>query len=124
MPERGFFGAPALLVDPDRTAAFVRRETFGPMVSLMRVRDYDAGVMACNETEFGLSASLFSTSTANAIRFAHDIAAGMVHVNSQTPGAEPNMPFGGMKASSTYSREMGRHGLDWFTQLKSLYVEG
>lgn len=124
VPSDGFFAAPTILVEPDPTADYVRRETFGPMVSLMRVGGYDEGIARCNDTEFGLSASLFSKSTKNAIAFAHDIQAGMVHVNSQTTGAEPNMPFGGMKASSSWSREMGQHGLDWYTQLKAVYVEG
>src|SRR4029078_1246948 len=92
VPDEGFFAAPTILVEPDRTADYVRRETFGPMVSLMRVAGYEDGVRACTAPEFGLSASVSSASTGNAIRFAHDIQAGMVHVNSQTPGAEPNMP--------------------------------
>ena len=60
VPDEGFFGAPTILVEPDRTADYVRRETFGPMVSLMRVAGYEDGVRACNDTEFGLSASVFS----------------------------------------------------------------
>jgi acyl-CoA reductase-like NAD-dependent aldehyde dehydrogenase len=94
------------------------------MVSLMRVADYAEGIERCNQTEFGLSASIFSGNIKSAIEFASDIQAGMVHVNSQTTGAEPHMPFGGMKASSNFSREMGRHGLEWYTQLKAIYVEG
>jgi len=124
VPDEGFFGAPTILLEPDPKADHVRRETFGPMVSLMRVRDYREGIERCNDTEFGLSASIFSRNVKNAVAFGHDIQAGMVHVNSQTTGAEPNMPFGGMKASSSFSREMGRHGLDWYTQLKAVYVEG
>jgi acyl-CoA reductase-like NAD-dependent aldehyde dehydrogenase len=124
VPSEGFYGAPTILVEPDPEADYVRRETFGPMVSLMRVRDYAEGIERCNDTEFGLSASIFSRDIKNAIAFAHDIQAGLVHINSQTTGAEPNMPFGGMKASSSYSREMGQHGLDWYTQLKAIYVEG
>jgi aldehyde dehydrogenase (NAD+) len=124
VPSEGFFGAPTILLEPDPQADHVRRETFGPMVSLMRVKDYAEGIERCNDTEFGLSASVFSRDIKNAIAFAHDIQAGMVHINSQTTGAEPNMPFGGMKASSSWSREMGQHGLDWYTQLKAIYVEG
>lgn len=123
VPERGFFGAPTLLLEPDPAADFVQRETFGPLTSLMRVSGYEDGVERCNETPFGLSASLFSSSMGNAIRFAEDIDAGMIHVNSQTTGAEPHMPFGGMKASSNYSRELGRWGVEWYTQLKAVYVE-
>jgi aldehyde dehydrogenase (NAD+) len=124
VPEKGFYVAPTILVEPDHGADYVRRETFGPMVSLMRVADYAEGIERCNDTAFGLSASLFSRETRAAIEFAHDIEAGMVHINSQTPGAEPNMPFGGTKASSSFSREMGQYGLDFYTQLKSIYVEG
>lgn len=124
LPARGFFGAPTILLEPDNDADYVRRETFGPMVSLLRVADYAEGVERCNDTPYGLSASVFSRDIGAAIGFAHDIDAGMVHINSQTPGSEPNMPFGGMKGSSSYSREMGQHGLDWYTQLKSIYVEG
>lgn len=124
VPNEGFYGAPTILLEPDHDAPYVRRETFGPMVSLLRVRDYEEGIERCNDTEYGLSASVFSRDIKNAIAFSHDIEAGMVHVNSQTTGAEPNMPFGGMKASSSWSREMGRHGLDWYTQLKAVYVEG
>jgi aldehyde dehydrogenase (NAD+) len=124
LPDAGFFGAPTILLEPDHRADYVRRETFGPMVSLMRVADYAEGIERCNDTEYGLSASLFSRDLKAAIEFAHDIEAGMVHINSQTPGAEPNMPFGGTKASSSFTREMGQYGLDWYTQLKSIYVEG
>ncbi|MCU1376948.1 MAG: putative methylmalonate-semialdehyde dehydrogenase [acylating] (mmsdh), partial [Actinomycetia bacterium] len=121
VPAEGFYGAPTILLEPDPQADHVRRETFGPMVSLMRVKDYAEGIERCNDTEFGLSASIFSRDIKTAIAFANDIQAGMVHINSQTTGAEPNMPFGGMKASSSWSREMGQHGLDWYTQLKAIY---
>jgi aldehyde dehydrogenase (NAD+) len=123
VPADGYYVQPSILIEPDSAAAYVRRETFGPMLSLMRVADYDEGVRACNDTEYGLSASVFSRSVRVAIDFANDVEAGMVHVNSQTPGAEPNMPFGGVKASSSFSREMGQHGLDWYTQLKAVYVD-
>jgi aldehyde dehydrogenase (NAD+) len=124
VPERGFFGAPTILLEPDHDADYVRRETFGPMVSLLRVADYAEGVKCCNDTPYGLSASVFSRDVGAAIAFSNDIDAGMVHINSQTPGSEPNMPFGGMKGSSSFSREMGQHGLDWYSQVKSIYVEG
>jgi aldehyde dehydrogenase (NAD+) len=123
VPSEGFYVAPTILIEPDPQAPYVRRETFGPMVSLMRVGGYDEGVRACNATEYGLSASVFSRSVRVAIDFARDIEAGMVHVNSQTPGAEPNMPFGGTKATSSFSREMGQYGLDWYTQMKAIYVD-
>ena len=57
------------------------------------------------------------------MKFALELEAGMVHVNSQTTGAEPHMPFGGFKHSSNFSRELGRQSLDFFTQVQSLYLE-
>lgn len=124
VPDRGFFSQLTILSDVDPDAEVVRRENFGPMVSLMRVSGYDEGVERCNATHYGLSASLFSASMKQAIRWVDDVDAGMVHVNSQTTGAEPQMPFGGMKASSNFSREFGHWGLDWYTQVKAVYVEG
>lgn len=124
LPDRGSFSQLAILRDPDPSARVVQQENFGPMVSLMRVSGYDEGVERCNETHYGLSASLFSGSIKRAIEWVEDIDAGMIHVNSQTTGSEPQMPFGGMKGSSNFSREFGHWGLDWYTQVKAVYVEG
>jgi aldehyde dehydrogenase (NAD+) len=124
LPEAGCFVQPTILVDPDPSAGYVQRETFGPLVSVMRVRDAEEGVRRCNESIYGLSASVFTSDIGSAIRFAKAIEAGMVHVNSQTTGAEPHMPFGGMKASSNFSRELGETSLDWFSQTRAIYVEG
>jgi aldehyde dehydrogenase (NAD+) len=110
--------------DGDADHDFFKEEVFGPMLSLFTVADFDEGVERCNATAYGLSASLFSDSTTKALAFAERVDAGMLHVNSQTTGAEPHVPFGGMKASSSFSRELGRVGLEWFTQIKSVYMEG
>jgi aldehyde dehydrogenase (NAD+) len=124
VPEDGYFAAPTLVSDGDTDHPFFKEEVFGPMLSVFGVVDFDEGVARCNATAYGLSASLFSASTKTALAFAERIDAGMVHVNSQTTGAEPQVPFGGMKASSNFSRELGRVGLEWFTQIKSVYLEG
>jgi len=60
----------------------------------------------------------------SALAFAAGVDVGMVHINSQTTGGEPHIPFGGTKRSSSYSREVGRHGLEFFSQIKTIYLEG
>lgn len=124
VPEEGYFSAPTLVLDGDKDHPFFKEEVFGPMLSIFAVGDFDEGVARCNATAYGLSASLFSSSTKTALAFAEQIDAGMIHVNSQTTGAEPQVPFGGTKASSNFSRELGRVGVEWFTQIKSVYLEG
>jgi acyl-CoA reductase-like NAD-dependent aldehyde dehydrogenase len=123
-PEAGHFAAPALAVGGDPDHALFRDEVFGPLLSLFEVADLQEGIARCNDTPFGLSASLFSSRLATALEFADGVAAGMVHVNSQTTGSEPHLPFGGMKRSSSFSREVGRHGLEFFSQVKTVYLEG
>jgi aldehyde dehydrogenase (NAD+) len=123
-PTNGHFARPALVVGGDPNHALFREEIFGPLLSLFEVADLQEGIARCNDTPFGLSASLFSGRLATALEFADGVAAGMVHVNSQTTGSEPHLPFGGMKRSSSFSREVGRHGLEFFSQVKTVYLEG
>ena len=72
---------------------------------------------------FGLSASIFTRDIDKALRFARDIQAGIVHINGETAGAEPQVPFGGMKESSSYSREQGKAAAQFFTQIKTVYLD-
>jgi acyl-CoA reductase-like NAD-dependent aldehyde dehydrogenase len=124
LPDEGFFVAPALALGGDPDAEIFRNEIFGPLTALFAVEDLDEGIRRCNDTPFGLSASLFSGSLACATEFSRRVDAGMIHINSQTTGAEPHLPFGGAKLSSSYSREVGRHGLEFFSQVKTVYLEG
>jgi len=76
-----------------------------------------------NQVKFGLSASIFTRDLGRALAFAREIEAGIVHVNSETAGAEPQVPFGGMKGSSSYSREQGKASREFFTQVKTVYID-
>jgi aldehyde dehydrogenase (NAD+) len=124
LPDDGFFVTPILAVNGDPEAEIFGEEIFGPLCSLFPVDGIDEGIRRCNQTRYGLSASLFTGSLKAAIQFCDCVDAGMIHVNSQTTGAEPHLPFGGTKLSSSYSREVGRHGLEFFSQLKTMYLEG
>jgi aldehyde dehydrogenase (NAD+) len=124
LPDDGYFVQPCLASGADPDAPIFAEEIFGPLVAVFEVAGLDEGIRRCNATPYGLSASLFSSSLRSALTFAEHVDAGMIHVNSQTTGAEPHLPFGGTKRSSSYSREVGRHGLEFFSQVKTLYLEG
>ena len=121
--ERGAFVAPALFggVDPDSHLA--QEELFGPVLGVIPVDSMEEAMTVANQVKFGLSASIFTRDLGRALAFAREIEAGVVHVNSETPGAEPQVPFGGMKGSSSYSREQGKAARDFFTQVKTVYID-
>jgi aldehyde dehydrogenase (NAD+) len=83
----------------------------------------DDALRVANSVAFGLSASVFTRSLDKAMRFAREIEAGMVRVNGETAGVEPQAPFGGMKASSSFSREQGQAAKDFYTQIKTISVD-
>jgi aldehyde dehydrogenase (NAD+) len=120
---RGAFVAPALLggVAPDSRLG--QEELFGPVLGVISVDSLDEAIAVANGVRFGLSASLFTRDLGKALAFAQQIEAGVVHVNSETAGAEPHVPFGGMKGSSSYSREQGKAARDFFTQSKTVYID-
>jgi len=121
--DRGYFVAPTVFdgVTPDMRIA--QEEIFGPVVGLIEARDFDEAVRLANHTRYGLSASVVTRDLNLALRFVREIEAGIVHINSQTAGAEPQAPFGGFKGSSSGSREQGKAARDFFTQIKTIYMD-
>ena len=120
---RGYFVAPAIFdgVDPDMRIA--QEEIFGPVLSLIRVRDAPSALSVANGVRFGLSASIYTSDVASMFRFVDRLDAGIIHVNSPTVGGEAHIPFGGMKATGVGLREMGRVAIDFYTELKVVYVD-
>jgi alpha-ketoglutaric semialdehyde dehydrogenase len=121
--ERGAFVAPALFAGVDPSSRLGQDELFGPVLGVIPVDDIDEALAVANHVRFGLSASLFTRDLERALTFAREIEAGIVHVNSETAGAEPQVPFGGMKGSSSYSREQGKASREFFTQIKTVYLD-
>jgi aldehyde dehydrogenase (NAD+) len=121
--DRGFYVAPTVFdgVRPDMRIA--QEEIFGPVVGLIEASGFDEAVALANQSRFGLSASVVTRDLGLAMRFIREIEAGIVHVNSQTAGAEPQVPFGGFKHSSSGSREQGKAARDFFTQIKTVYLD-
>lgn len=121
--DRGYFVAPAVFdrVTPEMKIA--QDEIFGPVLAVMEARDFDEAVRLANHTQFGLSASVMTRDLGLTWRFVREIEAGIVHVNSQTAGAEPHVPFGGFKSSSSGGREQGKVAREFFTQIKTVYMD-
>jgi aldehyde dehydrogenase (NAD+) len=121
--DHGYFVAPTVFdrVLPDMRIA--QEEIFGPVVGLIEARDVDDAIALANHTRFGLSASVVTRDLNLALRFMREVEAGIVHVNSMTAGAEPQVPFGGFKDSSSGTREQGKAAREFFTQWKTVYVD-
>ena len=121
--ERGAFLAPTLFAGVDPKSRLGQDELFGPVLGVIPVDSMEEAMAVANQVKFGLSASIFTRDLGRALAFAREIEAGIVHVNSETAGAEPQVPFGGMKGSSSYSREQGKASREFFTQVKTVYID-
>lgn len=102
--------------------AIFREESFGPQVSITRVKSDDEAVRVANDTEYGLSAAIFSRDIAKAIQLARRIESGICHINGPTVHDEAQMPFGGVKASG-YGRFGGKAGINEFTELRWITIQ-
>ncbi len=118
----GFYMAPALFTDTTSAMRINREEVFGPVASIIRVKDYEAALAEANNTPFGLSAGIATTSLKYATHFKRHSQAGMVMVNLPTAGVDYHVPFGGRKGSSYGSREQGRYAQEFFTTVKTAYT--
>ncbi|MCO5220223.1 MAG: aldehyde dehydrogenase family protein [Thermomicrobiales bacterium] len=121
--EHGFFVAPTLFANVDPSTHLGQEEIFGPIMGVIPVDDIDEAIAIANSVKYGLAASIFTRDLGRALHFAKKIQAGIVHINSETPGAEPQVPFGGYKGSSSYSREQGKSARDFYTQVKTVYID-
>jgi acyl-CoA reductase-like NAD-dependent aldehyde dehydrogenase len=118
----GFYLAPALFTEATNTMRIAREEIFGPVACVIRAQDYDEALALANDTEFGLSAGIVTTSLRHASHFKRHAQAGMVMVNVPTAGVDYHVPFGGRKGSSYGSREQGRYAAEFFTTVKTAYT--
>jgi alpha-ketoglutaric semialdehyde dehydrogenase len=118
----GYYLSPALLVGTTNSMRVNREEIFGPVATVVKVTDPDEALEVANDTEFGLSAGVCTTSLRHATRFRDGLQAGLVMVNLPTAGVDFHVPFGGTKGSSLGSREQGRYAAEFYTQVKTAYV--
>jgi alpha-ketoglutaric semialdehyde dehydrogenase len=118
----GYFIEPTIFTNVTHDMTIAREEIFGPVLAVIKVKDYDEALKLANDTEFGLSASLFTNNLHRAFDFAERCEVGLVNINNETGGAEPQAPFGGMKNSSYGSREQGQAAKEFFTTSKTITI--
>ncbi|SDB12105.1 aldehyde dehydrogenase family protein [Bauldia litoralis] len=118
----GFYLQPALFTETKRDMRINREEVFGPVASVIKVKDYDEALEVANDTEFGLTSGVCTTSLKHATHFKRNSEAGMVMVNLPTAGVDYHVSFGGRKGSSYGPREQGRYAAEFFTTVKTAYT--
>lgn len=118
----GFYMSPALFTETDNGMRINREEIFGPVATVIRVKDYDQALAVANDTEFGLSAGICTTSLKHARDFQRNSEAGLTMVNLPTAGLDYHVPFGGRKASSYGVREQGSYAAEFYTIVKTSYI--
>ena len=118
----GFYMAPALFAETNNGMRINREEVFGPVATVIRVKDYDEALAVANDTAFGLSSGICTGSLKYASDFKAKAEAGMVMVNLPTAGVDYHVPFGGRKGSSYGSREQGRYAAEFYTVVKTAYT--
>jgi acyl-CoA reductase-like NAD-dependent aldehyde dehydrogenase len=119
---QGYYMAPALFVDSQPAMRINREEIFGPVASVIRVKDYEEALAVSNDTPYGLSAGIATSSLKYATHFKRHSQAGMVMVNLPTAGVDYHVPFGGRKGSSYGPREQGRYAQEFYTTVKTAYT--
>ena len=118
----GYYLAPAVFSEATNGMRISREEIFGPVASVIKAKDYDEALAFANDTEFGLSAGIVTTSLKHASHFKRNAQAGMVMVNVPTAGVDYHVPFGGRKGSSYGPREQGRYAAEFYTVVKTAYI--
>ncbi|WP_343629933.1 aldehyde dehydrogenase family protein [Roseateles sp.] len=119
----GFYLTPALFTETAASMRINQEEVFGPVVSVIRAKDYDEALALANDTPFGLATGIATTSLKHATHFKRHAQAGMVMVNLPTAGVDYHVPFGGRKSSSYGPREQGRHAAEFYTTVKTAYTQ-
>jgi aldehyde dehydrogenase (NAD+) len=118
----GYYLEPALFVGARPDMRISREEIFGPVACVLQADDFDHALRLANDTEFGLSAGICTTSLKHASQFKRRVQAGMVMVNAPTAGVDYHVPFGGRKGSSYGPREQGRYAAEFYTTVKTAYT--
>src|SRR5437868_8617135 len=124
LPGRWYFGRPAVITGVARGSRLAREEIFGPVLAFQVAEDFDDAVELANDTAYGLASGIVTRDLNMALEFARRSRTGVVKVNQPTTGMAVNVPFGGLKASSTqtYKEQAGASMMLFYTQEKSVYV--
>jgi acyl-CoA reductase-like NAD-dependent aldehyde dehydrogenase len=118
----GWFLRPTVVSEVAAGSPYLQDELFGPLLTAVPADDLDHAVALANDSAYGLSAALFTRDTASALAYVQRIEAGLVRVNGDTTGVDPHAPFGGVKGSSSGSREQGPAARDFYTEIKTVQI--
>ena len=121
--EDGFYVQPTIFEDVTNGMAIAQEEIFGPVLALIKVNTIEEALALSNDVEFGLSASIYTKDIGTMLSFINETDAGLVRINAETAGVELQAPFGGMKQSSSHSREQGQAAIEFFTSIKTVFVK-
>ncbi len=119
----GFFFQPTIFSRVKASARIAREEIFGPILSIISVKNLNEAIRVCNSVEYGLSSSIYTNDIANAMHAIEKIEAGITYVNASTIGAEVHLPFGGVKQTGNGTREAGWEGIHEFSETKTVYID-
>ncbi len=120
--DNGNYVLPAIVRGVAADSAIAQEEIFGPVVVSLQADDAEEAIAIANNTRYGLSASLFTSNVSRALHYIANIEAGMVRVNGDTTGVDPHAPFGGMKSSSSGTREQGQAAREFYTAIKTVQI--
>jgi alpha-ketoglutaric semialdehyde dehydrogenase len=118
----GYFVEPTIFDEVQPEARIFREEVFGPVLAVSTAGSLAEALTIANGVEYGLAASIFTQDIDTAMRFVEDVEVGMVHINEATIGGEAQLPFGGSKGTGVGEREMSEEGMNFFTELKTVFV--
>ncbi|MBK6686110.1 MAG: aldehyde dehydrogenase family protein [Deltaproteobacteria bacterium] len=119
----GHFSAPTVFDQVGPNSRLAQEEIFGPVLSVIRVKDWAEAIQVANGVAYGLTSSVFTRDVTRVMEYVDEIETGMLHVNSPTVGGEAQLPFGGMKATGVGQREMGQTAVDFYSEWKTVYVD-
>ncbi len=119
----GYYIEPTLFDEVKPSMSIAQEEIFGPVLALIKVENLDEALQVANDVKYGLSASIFTNHLDEVFQYLNEMEAGMIRVNGETTGLEFHAPFGGLKASSTQARELGRAAMEFFTSIKTITIK-
>ena len=120
--DKGFFVEPAIFSDVKPNMRIAQEEIFGPVLSIIEVDNFQEALFMANKVQYGLSSSIYTKDMSRAMEFIRESEVGLTHVNFPTSFKEPHLPFGGIKSSGHGLPEAGETGIEFFTEIKSVYI--
>jgi alpha-ketoglutaric semialdehyde dehydrogenase len=119
---KGYFVEPTIFDNVTPSMRIFKEEIFGPVLAIATAKNLDEALRFANGVEYGLTTSIFTENIDTIMKFVDEVETGMVHVNEPTIGGEAQLPFGGIKSTGVGDREMAEEGLNFFTELKTVFI--